>query len=124
MPLPGREYQTPKSAAGAFKKNVILGIEVIDLQDVVIDILGADFGMDQVEFHRLERKHDQRAGRILGQSLIDPDRYWRAGLHRSIDQVRRNQLLRDVSIHDRLCPSRLKSGSARSCAILVVRHTV
>ena len=45
----------PISSTGAFEEEVVLGVQIVDLQQVVIDVLNADFCFDTLQSHRLER---------------------------------------------------------------------
>src|SRR5262249_47717504 len=56
-------------------------------------------GVHPVEVHRLELKHDDRAGGVLRQGLVDPDPNLGAGGHLPVDDVFGDELLRNVSSH-------------------------
>ena len=73
---------------------MVVGILEVFLNQVVVDVLDRQLGLAPVQTHRLEFQHDQCAGRILRQRLINPQTDLLAGLHRARDEVRLDQLLR------------------------------
>ena len=63
----------PESLACAAQEEVVVGVLVVRLDDVVVDVLDANLGLHPIQAHRLQLKHHQRAGGILGQGLVDPE---------------------------------------------------
>jgi hypothetical protein len=53
------------------EKDVLVGILVIRLHQVVVDVLDRELGPDPVEAQRLELEHHQRAVGVLGERLVD-----------------------------------------------------
>ena len=78
---------------------MVLRVQIVDLKKVVIDVLDTDFGFDTIQLHRLERQHGQRAGRILGQGLINPQRERRANFASTAQAMAFDQLLSEVRGH-------------------------
>ena len=60
---------------------MIVRILEIGLDQVMVDVLNRDIRFDTVKPHGLQFEHHQRAGCILGQSLVDADAYFFAGCH-------------------------------------------
>jgi hypothetical protein len=50
---------------------MVVGVFKIGLQQVMIDILGGEFGAYARDVHGLELQHHQGAGGILGEGRID-----------------------------------------------------
>jgi hypothetical protein len=88
-----------EAAAGAAQEQVVVGVAVVRLQQVVVDVLCRQLGLDSVELHRLELEHHHGARRVLGQRVVDPDRDLFARSHLAIDEVAADQLVRDVLAH-------------------------
>lgn len=61
-------------AARALQKAMVVGIKIVDLQKIVIDILRADLRIHAFKAKRFQRQHDERAGRILCERLVDLER--------------------------------------------------
>ena len=87
-PLPGREYQIPKRRQALSRKQMIVGVQIVDLQEVVVDVLHADLGAHPIEANRLQRQHDEGAGGVLRERLVDLQGDRRAHTHSTIDEVR------------------------------------
>ncbi len=92
------DSETP---AGGLKEEMIVRILVVFLNEVVIDVLGGEFGFDPVDAHRLQFKHDHGAGGILRQGLVDVDADLRARRHRAGYEMRLNEFPCDIEIHGR-----------------------
>ena len=71
---------------------MVLRILLVGLEQVVVDVLGAEFGVDTFQPKGFKLLHHQGAGRVLGQRLIYPQRNLLAGTHHPIDEVRSDQL--------------------------------
>ena len=65
----------------------------------MVDILDADLRPHAVEAERFQSQHDEGAGSVLRERLIDLERDRRARAQRTIDEVSGDQLLRDVQRH-------------------------
>ena len=63
----------PESLRGGSQELVVFGVLLIGLQQVVVDVLHADLGLDLVEFQRLQLLHHQRSGGVLGEGLVDAE---------------------------------------------------
>ena len=99
----------PQSEAlrGGAQIFVIFGVLLVGLQQVVVDVLHADLGARVIESERLELLHHQRAGRVLGQRLVDTDRDLFARCHLAGFQVRFDQLVSDIERHRGVLPNRV-----------------
>jgi hypothetical protein len=71
-PVARRRIPDSEPAAGAFEKQMIVGIAVVylKLKQIVIDVLHAHFRPRAIEPERFQRKHRQRSRRVLGERLI------------------------------------------------------
>ena len=80
--------------------NILVIIRVFKsrLQGVVIDIGNALHCPHTADAHRLELQVGHRAGGVLCQGLVDPDRYLFAGLRNPADQVCVQNLLCKVHV--------------------------
>ncbi len=78
---------------------MVVGVLVVRLDDVVVDVLDANLGLHPIQAHRLQLKHHQRAGGVLGQGLVDPEPNRGAGRHLTLDQMAFNEFLSDVLRH-------------------------
>jgi hypothetical protein len=125
------EPEAPRRAA---EEDVVVGVLVIGLDDVVVDVLGRQLGTDALEPHRLEREHHQRAGSVLGQRLIDSNGNLVVGFEAAGDAVARDELVREAArrVHARPgCNARARrggelprpSGSHMSCGGQILRHS-
>ena len=102
-PLPGRLYQTPNRRQALSQEQVIVGVLVVDLEQVVIDVLGRQLGLHAVQAHRLQFEHHQRAGGVLGQGLVDAHADLLARLHVPFNQMVSDQFLCDVHFATSSC---------------------
>ena len=92
-----------EAAAGAAEKQVLVGIEMIVLNQIVVDVLGGEPHLDAIDTHRFQLEHHQRAEDVLQESLIDRERNLLADNGAPFDEMRRDELLRQVRRH---APSR------------------
>ena len=90
-----------ETLARAAQEQVVIGILVIRLDDVVVDVLDADLGLHPIQAHGFELQHHQCASRILGQRLIDANPDFFARLHVAVHQMRPDQFLRNIRAHGR-----------------------
>ncbi len=88
----------PVFSCRAQQKAVVIRVFVVFLEEVVVHVLNRTLGLDTCHAHGFEFEHDQRAGCVLGEGLIDLQRDLFSGLLPAFDEVRRNELLRYV--HD------------------------
>jgi hypothetical protein len=95
----GRRVPKPPLLGGASQEQVVVGVLVVLLDEVVIDVLGGEVGVDLLDAHRLELEHHHRAGGVLGEGLVDRERDLLARLHRSLDQVVLDELFGDGPRH-------------------------
>ena len=70
-PLPGLLYQSPKRWHALCRNRWSSALRIVGLQQVVVDVLRRQLGAHAVEAHRLELEHHHRAGRVLGEGLVD-----------------------------------------------------
>ncbi len=94
---------------------MIVGVQIVDLQEIVIDILDADLRPYAVEAKRLQGQHDEGAGGVLRERLVDLERDRRARAQRTIDEVSCDQLLGNVQRH------RIRSRKRRRPSALPVQ---
>src|SRR4051812_47308455 len=89
----GTRKVRPELGGGGLQESVVIGVLEARLEHVVIDIRDRELVADALETEGLELKERQRAGGVLGQGVVDPDR----------DLVSRGQLaLDEVLAEDRL----------------------
>ena len=100
-----------EALARAVQEEVVVGVAVVGLQQVVVDVLGRELGADVIQTHRLELEHDHRAGRVLRERLVDPDPDLLTGDRLALDQVAGDQLLRDVLAHGVIRLSARRDGT-------------
>src|SRR5687767_7550991 len=76
-----------ESFASTLKKQVIVGVLEIGLDQVVVHVLNRDLRPGTSQPHRFQFEHHQGASSILRQSLIDanPDHF--TGNHLSFDEM-------------------------------------
>src|SRR5918997_4579112 len=72
---------------------------MVALDQVVVHVLDGDLRLGPLDAHRLQLEHDEDAEHVLEQDLLDLERYLGAGPHLAPEQVRPDQLLRDVRGH-------------------------
>ena len=60
-----------EALAGALQEQVIVRVLEVFLDQVVVDVLRGQLGLDPIQAHRLQLQHHQRAGGVLGQGLVD-----------------------------------------------------
>jgi hypothetical protein len=65
----------------------------------VINVLRRDFGPDLRDAELLELEHHHRAGRVLRERLVDPQRDLAARGQLALEQVRSDQLVSDAATH-------------------------
>jgi len=85
-----------EAGAGGAQILVVVRVLVVELQEVVIDILGGELGAHPTETHCFQFEHHERAGSVLGQRLIDTQPDLLAGRQLAVDQMRCDQLLGHV----------------------------
>lgn len=72
-PLPGFEYQMPNLAQALRREQMVVGVAPIDLEQVVVDILGRELRAHPRGAERREIEHHQRSCRVLGKGLVYAD---------------------------------------------------
>jgi hypothetical protein len=55
-----------EAPARAVQEEVVVGVALVGLEEVVVDVLGGELGVHAVETHRLELEHHEGAGSVLG----------------------------------------------------------
>ena len=68
----GREMDAV-AGAGGLQVLVVVGVLVVGLQQVVIDVLGAEIGLHPVQAQCFEFEHRHGAGGVLQQGVVDAD---------------------------------------------------
>jgi len=104
-PIAGTAIPDAEFFTRAQQKKMVVGIFVIELQQIMIDILRGQFCPHPRHLHGFESQHDQCAGRILGQGLIDSKPDLLSGPHGATDQMRCDQFLGDIFSHNAPPPS-------------------
>jgi hypothetical protein len=99
----GTAVPDAKLFAGAAQKQMIVGILEIGLEQVVIDVLRGELGLDSGKVHRFELKHHHGSGGILGKSLVNFKAGLLSGFHAALDQMAADQLLADIFAHASIC---------------------
>ena len=87
-----------EALARAAQEEMVVGILVIGLDDIVVDILDADLGLHPIQVHGFELQHHQCASGVLRQRLVDADPDFLTRLHVTVHQVRLDQLLRNIEL--------------------------
>lgn len=78
---------------------MVLGVLLVGLQQIVVDVLRAQLGLDAIEVERLEFLHHQGSGGVLGERLVDPDRDLLARFHPAVEEVCTDDLAGDSVRH-------------------------
>jgi hypothetical protein len=97
--IAGPAIPDPEPLTCTQKKEMIIGILIVFLNEVVIDILAGQFRSRSVQSHRLQFEHHESPRRILGECLIDANPDLLACRHRAGDEVRLDEFLRDIQSH-------------------------
>jgi hypothetical protein len=98
-PVAGTAVPDTEAFAGTLQKQVIVGVLVVLLDQVVIDVLHRDFCAHPLQSHGFQGQHHQSAGGILGQRLVDFDPNLGAGSHGARNEMGCDQFLGEVSGH-------------------------
>ena len=99
-PVAGPGKVKAVAGAGSLQVLVVVGVLVVGLQQVVVDILGREVGLDPVQAEGLEFEHGHGAGGVLEQGMIDPDGDLLAGDELSLDQVIFENFAGEVPCHN------------------------
>lgn len=78
---------------------MVVGIFEIFLDQVVIDVLGGQLGLDPGQAEAFELEHDEGAGGVLGKRLVDLERDLLAWVHPAVDEMGVDEFLGDVLWH-------------------------
>ena len=73
--------------AGGHQEDVVIGVPVVGLEQVVVDVLGRQFHLHPVNPHGHELQHRHGAGGVLEQGVVDPDGDLPAGDQFPLDQM-------------------------------------
>ena len=98
-PLPGLEYHSPKRAHADRRKAWSSAFFSSACSRLWSTYCTETSVCARVEPEGLELLHHQRAGGVLGERLVDPDRDLLAGGHLPVDEVARDELLGDSVCH-------------------------
>jgi hypothetical protein len=85
--VPWAAEPEPKSLAGALQKKVIVCVLMIGLDQILINILNGNLGLRPFQIHGFQFQHDQSAGCVLGQRLIDANSNHFSGHHIALEQM-------------------------------------
>ena len=83
-----------EASACAAQEQVLVGVQMVVLDEVVVDILRRKSNLDPVDAHRLEFEHHQRAENILTEGLIDRESDLLSGARFPFDQMGADEFLR------------------------------
>ena len=61
----------PEALGRGLQEQVVVGVLLVGLQQVVVDVLHRQLGADPVQAHRLQLEHHHGAGGVLGEGLVD-----------------------------------------------------
>jgi hypothetical protein len=78
---------------------MIVRIFEIGLEQIVIDVLRGELGLDSGKVHRFELEHDHGSGGILSKGLVNFKADLLSGFHAALDQMAADQLLADIFAH-------------------------
>ena len=121
------------------QEDMIVGVLVVGLEQVVVDVLGSQLDFDPVDPHGHEFQHRHGAGCILEKGMIDPDGDFAAGGQFPGDKVGFENLCCEVFWHIRSpfvrqtalaihgasgCICRLKIHPVAACLFSFVHKTV
>ncbi|WP_211609217.1 hypothetical protein [Halogranum amylolyticum] len=98
----GRKPDSPL-LAGTSQKEIIVGVLVVLLEEIVVHVLGRELGLEVIDVHGFELEHDNRAGDVLGQRLIDVQCDFFTRLHPAINEVVFDEFLCDSSWYGLRC---------------------
>ena len=83
-----------ETAARAAQEQVLVGVQVVVLNEVVVDILRGEPNLHLLDAHGLKFEHHQRAEHVLQKGLIDGKRDLIARSQRAHNKMRAHKLLR------------------------------
>ena len=98
-PVTGGRVPDAPLLARTLQEQVVVGVLVILLDEVVVDVLGRELGFEALDLHGFELEHDHRTGGVLGQRLVDLECDLLARLHSAVDEVVLDELLGYCSRH-------------------------
>ena len=97
--IAGPAIPDPESLTRTQKEEMIIGILMVFLNEIVVNILAGQFRSRAVQSHRLQFEHHESPGRILCECLIDANPDLPPGRHRAGEEVRLDEFLRDIQSH-------------------------
>jgi hypothetical protein len=90
----GAAVPDAEAPAGATQEQVLVGVQVVVLNEVVVDILRGEPNLHLLDAHGLKFEHHQRAEHVLQKGLIDGKRDLIARSQRAHNKMRAHKLLR------------------------------
>ena len=97
--IAGPAIPDPETLTCTQKEEMIIGILMVFLNEIVVDILAGQFRSRAVQAHRLQFEHHESPGRILCECLIDANPDLPPRRHRAREEVRLDEFLRDIQSH-------------------------
>jgi hypothetical protein len=98
-PVAGTREVQPVLGGERLQHAVVVGVLVVELDDVVVHVLDRSLDLHPRHVQLLELHQRHRAGGVLKQGLVDPQRDRRAGFQLSVGQVLMEDLSREVVRH-------------------------
>jgi hypothetical protein len=97
--IAGTAIPDPEPLTCTQKEEMIIGILMVFLNEIVVNILAGQFRSRAVQSHRFQFEHHESPGRILCECLIDANPDLLPRPHRAGEEVRIDEFLRDIQSH-------------------------
>src|ERR1700745_4399689 len=94
--ITGTAIPDPEPLTCTQKEEMIIGILMVFLNEIMVNILTGQLRSRAVQSHRLQFEHHESPGRILCECLIDANPDLLPRRHRARKQVRVDQFLGDI----------------------------
>jgi hypothetical protein len=107
----------PVSLARRLKVEMVIGILGISLEKVMVDILGAEFGLHFLEPEALELQHGEGPGGILEERVVDSNGDFLARDEPSFEEMALQYFLGEVHVR-LLVANSLFAGLSKNEALL------
>ena len=104
-PFPAPAVPDAEAAASGEQEKMIVGILIIGLQQIMIDVLHRQLGLDPFHPHGFQLQHHQGSRGVLGQGLIDAERDFGARLQTGFRE--KSAFHRDALPGDQMVPDQL-----------------
>src|SRR6201987_1263231 len=97
--IAGTAIPDPEPLTCTQKEQMIIGILMVFLDEIMVNILAGQFRSRDVQSHRLQFEHHESPRRILCECLIDANPDLLSRRHRAGEEVRVDEFLRDIQSH-------------------------